>query len=84
MIVLHIIFGIMIVVGAFATAISFQGDTDKLTKWQKFSLILTTSAIGLTVVTVISFYASIYIGLLLLLMLAVSEYFAFIRVARSK
>ncbi|SCB73755.1 hypothetical protein [Weissella bombi] len=84
MIVLHIIFGIMIVVGALATAVSFQGDTAKLTKWQKFSLILTTSAIGLTVVTVISVYASIYIGLLLLLMLAVSEYFAFIRVARGK
>ncbi|UQS83602.1 hypothetical protein [Bombilactobacillus thymidiniphilus] len=84
MIGLHIFFGVMIVVGAIATAISFQGDTAKLTKAQKFSLILTTSAIGLTIVTVISVYASIYIGLLLLLALVASEYFAFVRVVHNK
>lgn len=84
MIGLHVFFGVMIVVGAVMTAISFQGDTDKLTKWQKFSLIITTSAIGLTIVSVISVYASIYIGLILFALLAAYEYFAFIRVVREK
>jgi len=84
MIGLHVFFGVMIVVGAVMSAVSFQGDTDKLTKWQKVSLIVTTSAIGLTIVSVVSVYASIYIGLLLFVMLAVYEYFAFLRVVREK
>ena len=58
MIVLHVLFGLMILVGTILTGISFQGDTQKLTKLQKFSLIFTTSAIGLTVIAVISISSS--------------------------
>ncbi|ACA82519.1 MULTISPECIES: hypothetical protein [Leuconostoc] len=79
MIVLHVLFGLMILVGTILTGISFQGDTQKLTKLQKFSLIFTTSAIGLTVIAVISISSSVYLGIALFVILAVYEYFSFLR-----
>ena len=79
MIVLHVLFGLMILVGTILTGISFQGDTQKLTKLQKFSLIFTTSAIGLTVIAVISISSSVYLGIALIVILAVYEYFSFLR-----
>jgi len=79
MIVLHVLFGLMILVGTILTGISFQGDTQKLTKLQKFSLIFTTSAIGLTVIAVISISSSVYLGIALVVILAVYEYFSFLR-----
>ena len=78
MIVLHVLFGLMILVGTILTGISFQGDTQKLTKLQKFSLIFTTSAIGLTVIAVISISSSVYLGIAFVI-LAVYEYFSFLR-----
>ena len=79
MIVLHVLFGLMILVGTILTGISFQGDTQKLTKLQKFSLIFTTSAIGLTVIAVISVSSSVYLGIALFVILTVYEYFSFLR-----
>lgn len=79
MITLHIFFGIMIIVGTIMSAVSFQGDTSKLTKLRKFSLVFTTSAIGLAVIAVVSIASSIYIGLVLLIALGLYEYFAFLR-----
>ncbi|WP_180676379.1 hypothetical protein [Leuconostoc citreum] len=79
MIVLHVLFGLMILVGTILTGISFQGDTQKLTKLQKFSLIFTTSAIGLTVIAVISVSSSVYLGIALFVILIVYEYFSFLR-----
>ncbi|CAM3088706.1 hypothetical protein [Leuconostoc rapi] len=81
MIALHVFFGIMILIGVIMTAVSFQGDTDKLTNLQKFSLIFTTSAIGLTVIAVIAISSSIYIGIVMFIALALYEYFAFLRKA---
>ncbi|MEX0380865.1 hypothetical protein AB3K25_04370 [Leuconostoc sp. MS02] len=81
MIALHVFFGIMILIGVIMTAVSFQGDTDKLTNLQKFSLVFTTSAIGLTVIAVIAISSSIYIGVAMLVALALYEYFAFLRKA---
>ncbi|MGX7051110.1 hypothetical protein [Leuconostoc palmae] len=79
MVALHVLFGLMILVGTIMTGVSFQGDTQKLTKLQKFSLIFTTSAIGLTVVAVITISSSVFIGLALLVILAVYEYYSFLR-----
>lgn len=79
MVALHVLFGLMILVGTIMTGVSFQGDTQKLTKLQKFSLIFTTSAIGLTVVAVITISSSVLIGLALLVILAVYEYYSFLR-----
>ncbi|KGB51020.1 hypothetical protein LH61_05955 [Leuconostoc mesenteroides P45] len=84
MIALHIFFGLMILVGVIMTSVSFQGDTDKLTKLQKISLIFTTSAIGLTVVAVTAVSSSIYIAMVMLVALALYEYFAFLRKATQK
>ncbi|MGY3741942.1 hypothetical protein [Leuconostoc inhae] len=81
MIALHVLFGIMILIGVIMTAVSFQGDTDKLTNLQKFSLVFTTSAIGLTVIAVIAVSSSIYIGIVMFIALALYEYFAFLRKA---
>ena len=81
MIALHVFFGIMILIGVIMTAVSFQGDTDKLTNLQKFSLVFTTSAIGLTVIAVIAVSSSIYIGIVMFIALALYEYFAFLRKA---
>lgn len=84
MIALHIFFGLMILVGVIMTSVSFQGDTDKLTKLQKFSLIFTTSAIGLTVVAVTAVSGSIYIALVMFVALALYEYYAFLHKAAQK
>lgn len=81
MIALHVFFGIMILIGVVMTAVSFQGDTAKLTNLQKFSLIFTTSAIGLTIIAVIIISSSIYIGIMMLSLLALYEYYAFLRQA---
>jgi len=81
MIALHVLFGIMILIGVIMTAVSFQGDTDKLTNLQKFSLVFTTSAIGLTVIAVIAVSSSIYIGIVMFIALSLYEYFAFLRKA---
>ncbi|WP_294975964.1 hypothetical protein [uncultured Leuconostoc sp.] len=81
MVALHVLFGIMILIGVIMTAVSFQGDTDKLTNLQKFSLVFTTSAIGLTVIAVIAVSSSIYIGIVMFIALSLYEYFAFLRKA---
>lgn len=84
MIALHIFFGLMILVGVIMTSVSFQGDTDKLTKLQKFSLIFTTSAIGLTVIAVTAVSGAIYIALVMFVALALYEYYAFLHKAAQK
>lgn len=84
MIVLHIFFGLMILMGVILTSVSFQGDTKKLTKLQKFSLVFTTSAIGLAVVAVTAVSSSVYIAVVMFVVLAMYEYYTFLRKVAQK
>ncbi|USS88177.1 hypothetical protein M3M39_01465 [Fructilactobacillus hinvesii] len=78
-ILLHALIGIVGFVSAGVLGISFMGHTQELSATQRWSLILTVSAVGITAVLGLYYMAGIWGALVSGLLLAYFEYVCFFK-----
>lgn len=81
-IILHAVIGIIAFIGAGMLATSFAGQIDQLTALQKWSLIVTVSAIGITAVLGLYKTTGGPVALICLILLGFFEFMCFFKKPR--
>lgn len=80
---LHVLIGLMAFVGAGALSISFMGNMQELTTVQKWSMVATVSAIGVTAVFGFYLVGGVMGAALSAALLAIFEYECFFKVRQA-